>query len=67
MKWPWFAMFGAAITFTVGVLFRTPAHVLENARRKAEQARGGDERPMAMRGNGDRAEAFEVAARPPHN
>jgi hypothetical protein len=44
-------MLGAFITLTVGMLFRTPAHALANARAKAEQARGGDERPMAMRGS----------------
>jgi Na+/proline symporter len=63
VKWPWFAMFGAAITFAVGVLFRTPAHALENARQKAEQARGGDDRPMAMRGDGGRAEGAAAARR----
>ena len=60
VKWPWFAMFGACITFTVGMLFRTPQHVLTAARAKAEQARGGDERPMAIRGTAPVVDGFPI-------
>ena len=45
----WFAMVGALVVFGVGVLFKTPPDVLESARRKAEEAQAGDDRPLALR------------------
>jgi SSS family solute:Na+ symporter len=63
VKWPWFAMFGAMITFGVGVLFKTPVAALENARAKARQAQTGDERPLAMRGGGGGEEVAAVGGR----
>lgn len=45
----WFAMVGAVTVFVVGVLFKTPEHVLKAAQRKAELADAGDETPPALR------------------
>ncbi len=45
----WFAMIGAVVVFTVGMFFKTPPEVLEEAKRQAEEAASGDDRPMAMR------------------
>jgi Na+/proline symporter len=44
----WFALIGAVVVVLVGVLFRTPAHVLAAAQRKREEARH-DDRPVALR------------------
>jgi SSS family transporter len=44
----WFALIGAAVVFVVGVLFPTPQPVLDDAERRAEDARR-DDRPMALR------------------
>ncbi len=49
VSFTWFAMVGALTVFAVGVWFRTPASVLEAAKRKIEAAASGDDRPMAMR------------------
>jgi len=53
VSFTWFAMIGAVTVFAVGVLFRTPEAVLDSARRHAEQAEGGDDRPLALRGSRD--------------
>lgn len=49
VSFAWFAMIGGLVVFAVGVLFRTPPHVLEAARRKVNQADVQDERPMSLR------------------
>ncbi|MCC2671197.1 MAG: sodium solute transporter superfamily [Armatimonadetes bacterium] len=49
VSFTWFAMIGAVVVFAVGVLFRTPEHVLESAKRQAEEAETGEDRPLAMR------------------
>lgn len=46
----WFALIGAAAVVIVGVLFRTPAHVLEGAKQRREEARRGEDIPLALRG-----------------
>jgi SSS family transporter len=48
ISFTWFALIGAVVVFAVGVLFRTPQHVLDEAARKADEARH-DDRPMALR------------------
>ncbi|MGI8905312.1 MAG: sodium:solute symporter [Candidatus Sumerlaeaceae bacterium] len=50
IKWTWFAMFGALIVVAIGVLFRTPDHMIEQARRRAVQASAGEDKPMYLRG-----------------
>ena len=45
----WFALIGAAVVVLVGVLFRTPDHVLAAAARKRDEAHD-DQRPVALRG-----------------
>jgi Na+/proline symporter len=47
----WFPLIGALAVFVVGICFRTPANVLYDATRRAEEA-ATDDRPMAMRGGG---------------
>jgi len=49
VSFTWFAMVGATVVFLVGILFRTPEHVLKAAERKAAAAEAGDDRPMALR------------------
>ena len=49
VSFTWFALIGAVIVCGIGVLFRTPQRVLDEAARKAEEARGGEDRPMALR------------------
>lgn len=49
IKWTWFAMFGSVIVFLIGILFRTPEAMVENARRRALQASAGDDRPVSLR------------------
>src|SRR5688572_5530699 len=44
----WFALIGAAVVLAVGLLFRTPQEVRDNAKRIAEEATR-DDRPMALR------------------
>jgi solute:Na+ symporter, SSS family len=46
----WFALLGAVMVVAVGGFFRTPAATLEAAKRRAEDASRGDERPLALRG-----------------
>jgi len=45
----WFALIGAVVVFVVGVLFRTPQKVLEEAEVKREQAQRAEEKPLALR------------------
>lgn len=49
IEFTWFAMIGSIATFLVGVLFRTPEDVLENARQKADAASAHAEAPPAAR------------------
>jgi SSS family solute:Na+ symporter len=44
----WFALIGAVAVFFVGLFFRTPVEVQENAERVAREA-ATDDRPMALR------------------
>jgi SSS family transporter len=44
----WFALVGAVVVFIVGICFKTPGSVLENALRIQAEA-GTDDRPMALR------------------
>jgi SSS family transporter len=63
VSFTWFAAVGAAVVFLIGVCFPTPGHVLDEARRRAEEARH-DDRPMAMRGQVDDPQrGFAVAQR----
>ena len=48
ISFTWFALIGTVVVFIVGVFFRTPRYVLDEADRKAEEARR-DDRPMALR------------------
>ncbi len=45
----WFAMIGALVVFVVGVFFRTPEPVLEEARRIRERADSEEHKPLATR------------------
>jgi Na+/proline symporter len=49
VSFTWFAMLGAVVVFTVGVLFPTPKKSLERAERRAAEADGGEDRPLALR------------------
>jgi SSS family solute:Na+ symporter len=49
ISFTWFAMIGASVVFAVGILFRTPETVMEEAKRVEENAESGDDRPMEMR------------------
>ncbi|HKC97146.1 MAG TPA: sodium:solute symporter [Methylomirabilota bacterium] len=49
VSFTWWAMIGALVVFSVGVLFRTPAPVLESAARHADHAQTGDDVPVALR------------------
>ncbi len=49
VSFTWWAMIGALVVFSVGVLFRTPAPVLESATRHADDAQTGDDVPVALR------------------
>ena len=42
-------MIGALVVFCVGVLFRTPAPVLESAARHADEAQTAEDVPLALR------------------
>ena len=44
----WFALIGAFVVLLVGLLFRTPREVREEADRIASEAQS-DDRPMALR------------------
>lgn len=45
----WWGMLGALVVFGIGVLFRTPPEVLQEADRIAAEAHAGEDRPMALR------------------
>jgi Na+/proline symporter len=45
----WFALIGAVVVVLIGILFRTPEHVLVAAQRKRGDAHQ-DDRPVALRG-----------------
>jgi SSS family solute:Na+ symporter len=49
VSFTWWVMIGALVVFGVGVLFRTPAHVLQSAARHAEQAQTAEDVPLALR------------------
>lgn len=49
ISFTWFALIGAAVVFAVGVGFRTPDEVLEQAKRRAEEAASGEDVPIALR------------------
>jgi len=49
VSFTWFAMIGALVVFGVGVFFRTPQSVLDAARRQAEEAETGEDRPVSLR------------------
>jgi len=49
VSFTWFALIGAAVVVAIGVLFRTPDHVLDAAVARAEQARLGEDKPVALR------------------
>jgi Na+/proline symporter len=65
ISFTWFAMIGAIVVFGVGVFFRTPQHVLDEAERiRAAADREGD-KPLATRADGDATRGFEpVRAEP---
>jgi Na+/proline symporter len=69
VSFTWFGLVGSAVVFVVGILFRTPAAVLDAARQKAIQAQTGEDKPMALRGNEPvepSVGGFEVANRRRH-
>ena len=49
VKFTWFAMIGAVVVFVVGILFRTPDHVLDEARRIRAAADAEGDKPLATR------------------
>ena len=49
VSFTWWAMIGALVVFSVGVLFRTPDPVLESAARHADQAQTAEDVPLALR------------------
>ena len=49
VSFTWWAMIGALVVFGVGVLFRTPEPVLVSAVQHADDARSGDDVPIALR------------------
>jgi len=53
----WYALIGAVAVFLVGVLFRTPQRVLDEAENKKRQAKEGEDKPLALR---ERDARFEV-------
>jgi SSS family transporter len=69
VSFTWFGLVGSAVVFVVGILFRTPAAVLDAARQKAIQAQTGEDKPMALRDNEPvepSVGGFEVANRRRH-
>jgi len=50
VSFTWFAMIGAIVVFLVGVCFKTPKKVLEEAERHAELADAGAHKPVDLRG-----------------
>jgi len=53
VSFTWFAMIGAVVVFAVGVLFRTPTHQLEQAKRRELEAQEGEDKPMSLRSEGE--------------
>ena len=49
ISFTWFALIGSLTVFAVGVWFKTPADVLEAARRKREESHDDDSTPPALR------------------
>lgn len=49
VSFTWFALIGAVVVFAVGVLFETPPEVLEEADRRAKEARSEEDVPLALR------------------
>jgi SSS family solute:Na+ symporter len=49
VSFTWFAMIGAVVVFSVGLFFKTPPEVLALARRQAEEADRGEDRPLVLR------------------
>ena len=49
VSWTWWPMLGALVVFGIGVLFRTPDHVLTAAGVHADRARSAGDVPVALR------------------
>jgi len=49
ISFTWFAMIGALVVFAVGVFFKTPQRILDEAERHAELADAGEHTPVALR------------------
>jgi solute:Na+ symporter, SSS family len=49
VSFTWWGMIGALVVFSVGVLFRTPDHVLASAAHHARQAETAADLPLALR------------------
>ena len=49
VSFTWWGMIGALVVFGVGVLFRTPDHVLLSAAGHVEKARTAGDVPLALR------------------
>jgi len=49
VSFTWWGMIGALVVFSVGVLFRTPDHVLASAAHHARQAQTAADLPLALR------------------
>jgi SSS family solute:Na+ symporter len=49
VAYTWYALIGALVVFVVGVLFRTPQRVLDEAMVKRAQAQGGEDKPLSLR------------------
>src|SRR5262245_34569714 len=49
VSFTWWPLIGALVVFCVGVLFRTPDHVVEFAARHAQQAQTAEDVPLALR------------------
>jgi Na+/proline symporter len=49
VEFTWYAMIGAVVTFGVGLLFRTPDHVLAATRKRAQEATAAASEPGAAR------------------
>jgi Na+/proline symporter len=62
VAYTWYALIGALVVFAVGILFATPQKVLEEAQRKKEQAKEGEDKPLALRGRDTRFEVVKLPA-----
>jgi SSS family solute:Na+ symporter len=51
VAYTWFTLVGAVVVFAVGVLFKTPAGVLERARQQREEADREEDVPVSLRRN----------------